>query len=137
MKRLALLIAPVLCLAARGENPPPREKGDLSPLREQYQLGAKKYEFFLDKDRKVPLTLEPKPVFSWANDDDWSGDVFVWMARGRPQVIGCILSGPGQGQRPAYHEFHTLSPEPLGAAEMTAKYRWIPKAGVEFKKLDG
>ena len=62
-------------------------------------------------------------MFSWANDDDWSGDVFVWTANGRPQVIGCILSGPGKTERPAYHEFHTLSPEPLGPAEMTAKYR--------------
>ncbi|HJZ60284.1 MAG TPA: hypothetical protein VKE74_35400, partial [Gemmataceae bacterium] len=136
MRFLVLLVAPVACLAARGDDPL-REKEAPNPLREQYQLAAKKYEFFLDKDRKVPLTFEPKAVFSWAQDDDWSGDVFVWTANGRPQVIGCILSGPGKTERLAFHEFHTLSPDPLGPAEMTAKYRWAPEAGVEFRKLDG
>lgn len=138
MKRLVLLLVSAVCLAARGDEiPPPREKEEVSPLREQYRLAAKKYEFFLDKDKKVPLTFEPKPVLSWAQDDDWSGDVFVWTARGRPQVIGCVLSGPGKPDRPEFHEFHTLSAEPLGPAEMTAKYRWAPEAGVEFHKFGG
>jgi hypothetical protein len=139
MKALAVLIVPAICLAvwARDDPPPAPNKDDKSPLREHYQLAAKKYEFFLDKDRKVSLTFEPKPVFSWAQDDDWSGDVFVWTARGRPQVIGCVLSGPGKPERPEYHEFHTLSPEPLGSAEMPSKYRWAPEAGVKFQKFDG
>lgn len=139
MKTLALLILPIVWLAARAAEPPAapdKEKEPLSPLREQYQLAAKKYEFFLDKDKKVPLALEPKPVFSWANDDDWSGDVFVWTAGGKPRVIGCILSGPGKEDRPAFHEFHTLSPDPLGPAAMAAKFTWTP-AGVEFRKQDG
>jgi hypothetical protein len=100
-------------------------------------MAAKKYEFFLDKERSVPLVLAPKAVLHWTSDNDWSGDVFVWMARGRPQVIGCVFSSPGKPERPSSHEFHTLSPEPLGPAEMTANYRWAPKAGVEFRKLDG
>jgi hypothetical protein len=136
MRTVAFLLVPLACFVARGDDAP-REKDKPSPLREQYQLAAKKYEFFLDKDQKVPLTFEPEPVFSWAQDDDWSGDVFVWTAKGRPQVIGCALSGPGKPDRPSYHEFHTLSPDPLGPAEMTAKYKWAPKAGVEFKKLEG
>jgi hypothetical protein len=137
MKALVLLTVPVLCLAARGDDPPPRDKDAADPLREQYRLGAKKYEFFLDKDKKVPLTFEPKPVLSWSQDDDWSGDVFVWTWKGRPQVIGCVLSGPGKPDRPAYHEFHTLAAGPLGPAEMAARYTWAPEAGIEFKKLDG
>jgi hypothetical protein len=136
MRSLALLLALVACLAVRGDDPP-REKEAPNPVREQYQLAAKKYEFFLDKDKKVPLAFEPKPIFSWAQDDDWTGDVFVWTANGRPHVIGCILSGPGKVNRPTFHEFHTLSPEPLGPTEMTAKYRWAPEKGVEFRKLDG
>lgn len=137
MKALVLLTMPLLCLAARGDDPPAPGKDEKSPLREQYRLAAQKYEFFLDPDRKVPLKFEPKPVLSWAQDDDWSGDVFVWTAKGRPQVVGCVLSGPGKAGRPAFHEFHTLATEPLGPAEMTANYRWAPAAGIEFKKLDG
>src|SRR5262245_48846326 len=139
MTAVVLLIVPLACLVAHGDENPPREKDKegLSPLREQYQLAAKKYEFFLDKDKKVPLTFEPKAIFSWAQDDDWTGDLFVWTANDRPQVIGCILSGPGKTERQSYHEFHALSPEPLGPAEMTPKYKWAPEAGGDFKKLDG
>jgi len=136
MRALVLVVAPIACLAARGEDPP-REKEAPNPVREQYQLAAKKYEFFLDKDKKVPLTFEPKPIFSWAQDDDWTGDVFVWTAKGRPHVIGCILSSPGKTERATTHEFHTFSPDPIAPAEMAAKYRWAPEKGIEFKKLDG
>lgn len=138
MKVPALLLALAFGFAVFAEEPKaPEKKDDTSPLREQYLAAAKKYAFFLDKDKKVPLTLEPKPVFSWANDDDWSGDVFVWTAKGRPYVIGCPLSGPGKPDRPTFHEFHSLSPDPLGPAEMTAKYTWAPEKGIEFRKLDG
>jgi hypothetical protein len=138
MKALVLLLAPIACFAVRGDDAPaPREKEELSPLREQYLLAAKKYEFFLDKDRKVPLTLDTKSILYWTTDNDWSGDVFVWMARGRPQVVGCILSGPGKPDRMSSHEFHTFAREPIGTAEMSAKYRWAPESGIEFRKLDG
>ncbi len=138
MKALTLSVLPVLCLAAWADDkPPPREPDEKSPLREQYRLAAKKYEFFLDQDRKVPLEFEPKPIFYWSSDNDWSGDLFVWTARGRPHVIGCVLSSPTKPDRTAIHEFHTLSPEPLGPAEMAAKYRWEPEAGVKFQRYDG
>jgi hypothetical protein len=138
MRTTAVLIVPVLCLVVRGDDPPAAPENDgMRRLREQYQLAAKGYEFFLDLERKVPLVFEPKPIFHWASDNDWSGDVFVWTAKGRPHVVGCILSSPTKPDRTAIHEFHALSPEPLGPAEMAAKYRWAPKTGVEFKKLDG
>jgi hypothetical protein len=137
MRATAILLLPVLCLVTRGDDPPAAPgKDGMTPLREQYQLAARKYEFFLDQDRKVPLTFEPKSVFHWTSDNDWSGDVFVWTAHGRPHVVGCVLSSPTKPQRTAIHEFHTLSPEPLGPAEMAANYRWAPK-GVEFLKYDG
>jgi hypothetical protein len=138
MKTLALWIVLVINVIARADDAPPsREKESMNPLREHYQLAAKKYEFYLDKDRKVPLVLEPNPILHWSSDNDWSGDVFVWMAAGRPQIIGCMLSSPTKPERTAIHEFHTLAAEPIAPAEMTAKYRWAPKAGVEFQKFDG
>jgi hypothetical protein len=141
MKTLALLFVPVLCVvcaSARGDDPPrPPEKEVLTPLREQYLAAAKKYEFFLDKDRKVPLVFEPKSILHWTMDNDYSGDVFVWMAHGRPQVVGCMLSSPGKTERAMSHEFHSFATEPIGSAKMTANYTWEPKAGLEFRKLDG
>jgi hypothetical protein len=138
MRATAILILPVICLATRGDDPPAApEKDGMRLLREQYQLAAKRYEFFLDPDRKVPLAFEPNPILHWASDNDWSGDVFVWTAKGRPQVVGCILSSPTKPARTAIHEFHTLAPGPLGPAELPGNYRWAPNAGVEFKKLDG
>lgn len=138
------LLVPLVCVAAlavRADDPPPEKekapKEASAAIREQYGLSAKKYAFFLDKEKKKALTFDPKPVFSWANDDDWSGDVFVWTSGGRPRVIGCVLSGPGEKDRPEFHEFHSLSPDPLGSADMTAKYTWQPAAGIEFRKLDG
>ena len=138
MKAVTLLIVPLACLAVCGaDDPPPRAKDGPNPLREQYQRAAEKYAFSLDKDQKVPLTFEPEPVLSWAQDDDWTGDVFVWTARGRPQVIGCVLAGPGKAERLSFHEFHSLAPGPFGPIEMNGKYKWAPKTGVEFQKLDG
>jgi hypothetical protein len=141
MKRVALLFGSVVCLVgfhARGDDTPqPKEKEILSPLREQYLMAAKKYEFFLDKDRKVPLVFEAKSILHWTMDNDWSGDVFVWMARGRPQVVGCMLSAPGKTHRAMIHEFHSFATDPIAPAQMTAKYTWEPKAGLEFRKLDG
>src|SRR4051794_31325828 len=95
MRATAILILPLLGAPARGDDAPPAgEKEDVRLLREQYLLAAKKYEFFLDADHKTPLALDPKPIFHWASDNDWSGDLFVWTAKGRPQVIGCVLSSP-------------------------------------------
>jgi hypothetical protein len=70
-----------------------------------------------------------KPIMRWANDDDWSGDVFVWTHGGRPEVIGCILSGPGE-KRPVFHEFHLLAARPIAAADLQTRRRWEPKEGL-------
>jgi len=136
MRAMAFVL--VACLAVGADDKPAfQESEGTKRLREQYLAAARKYEFHFEKDRKAPLVLEEKPIFHWASDNDWSGDVFVWMAKGRPQVVGCVLSSPGKLERPMIHEFHTLSTEPLTAAEMAAGYRWAPKGGIEFKKLDG
>src|SRR4051794_40545295 len=89
---------------------PPDGEGDDAPtvkneraivsdyLRESYHADAAKYAFRSDEASEKDLKFVEKPVMRWANDDDWSGDVYVWTHEGRPEVVGCILSGPGSGE---------------------------------------
>lgn len=102
-------------------------------LRESYYADAAKYEFRRQEGDERQLQLVEKPIMRWANDDDWSGDVFVWTHLGRPEVIGCILSGPsGEANRNVFHEFHLLSSEPIAAADLLTKRRWAPQEGLKF-----
>jgi hypothetical protein len=137
MRPAAFLLLPLLGLTSRADDPPPAgEPEAVRHLREQYLAAAKKYAFFLDADHKTPLALEPKPVFHWTSDNDWSGDVFVWTANGRPQVVGGVLSSPSKPDRTLIHEFHMLAADPLPPADMPGKYVWAPSAGVKFKPYD-
>jgi hypothetical protein len=106
-------------------------------LRTYYRKASEKYVFFRDADRNQPLTLAEKPVMKWANDNDWSGDVFVWTWDDQPEVIGCILSGPQAGnRRGVIQEFHLLATEPIAPADLQARSRWAPKDGLERRPLD-
>jgi hypothetical protein len=127
------LIVITLCLLAQPSagpaDPAPPEKAD--PVRAEYLADAQKYEFQHDAERKEKLELVEKPVMRWANDDDWSGDVFVWTHAGRPEVIGCILSGPtNQGRRTMFHEFHLLADKPIAPADLQTRRRWQPAEGL-------
>jgi hypothetical protein len=116
--------------------PDQRATGDT--LRDYYLQVAKEYAFFRDADQREPLDLAPKPIMRWANDDDWSGDVFLWTHAGRPEVVGCILSGPsGSANRKVFHEFHQTAVEPIGPADLQTRRRWAPKAGLKRQMLEG
>ncbi|HEX5104610.1 MAG TPA: hypothetical protein VFV87_12405 [Pirellulaceae bacterium] len=119
------------------EGEPPAQPGSaergsaLDYLHRQYRDDAAKYLFHADAERKQPLMLVEKPVLKWANDDDWSGDVFVWTHAGRPAVIGCMLSGPsGEANRNAYHEFHLLAEQPIAPAGLLTRRNWEPEGGL-------
>ena len=97
-------------------------------LHDYYLKQASAYEFHYDDDKTSPLTFVDKPIFRWKQDDDWSGDVFVWTYKGRPEVVGCILSSaPDAGNRGVAHEFHTLSMRELPRTK-TVSGSWRPKA---------
>src|SRR5262245_10026253 len=66
----------------------------IESLRKAYREDAEKCTFYADAQHQQALTMVQQPIMRWFNDDDWSGDVFVWTHEGRPVVIGCILSGP-------------------------------------------
>jgi hypothetical protein len=122
------------------EDPPAEEgKQKSEPLRTYYGKAAAKYEFFRDAAKEQPLKLVEKPVMKWANDDDWSGDVFVWMRDEIPEVIGCVLTGPTEpkGRRIAFQEFHLLAEQPIAAADMAGRIRWASAEGLKRLRLAG
>ena len=136
---LSGLLLPVLApVLANDDSPAEDAKQKTDPLRTYYARSAARFEFFRDAESQQPLKLADKPVMKWANDDDWSGDVCVWTWNDRPEVIGCILTGPAKNdQRIAFQEFHLLAAEPIAPADMDARKRWSPKAGLKRIPLEG
>jgi hypothetical protein len=129
---LILLTIAVLAQAP-AEKPPATE---VERLHAEYRADAEKYAFFADAERQQPLKLVEKPVMKWANDDDWSGDVFLWTRDGLPAVIGCPLSGPvGQADFNMFHEFHLLDSRPIAAAELQTRRTWQPTEGLKREPM--
>lgn len=97
------------------------------PLRKLYAEQAAEYRFQLDGAGTRLLERSPEPIMRWNSPNDWSGDIFVWTDRGRPEILGCILAGPrASGYRPFFHEFHALSLTPLPPQTMARERRWEP-----------
>lgn len=104
-------------------------------LRDAYAEDAAKYVFRRADGQE--LKLVDKPIMRWSTDNDWSGDVFAWTYHGRPEVVGCILSGPRDANRFVYHEFHSLATQPLASTDLATRRRWQPKEGLALKPISG
>ena len=111
---------------------------------EVYLKEAQQYEIFLGSERAMALELQTKPVFRWAEPlarNRFNGVIYVWTAKGRPEVIGSIWASGGetpQGKR-ICHTFHSLAAGPLeairnvpGGGLRGGEPYWTPtKAGVD------
>lgn len=130
-----LLVAPLLADDKSSGNEA-KQKSDA--LRGYYASTAARYQFFHDAAKAMPLTLTEKPLMTWTNEGDWSGDVFVWSRNDRPEVIGCLLTGPAKdNRRLAYQEFHLLADEAIAPTNMLGEYRWSPREGLQLTPLPG
>jgi hypothetical protein len=136
-----LILIGLFAQAPAAQSDPPdqaKEKEKIEALRRYYGETAADYAFSRDAAGQQRLRLVEKPVMKWANDDDWSGDVFVWTHHDRPEVIGCILSGPSQNKmRIVFQEFHLLADEPLAPTDMAGQFRWAPKEGLKRVAIAG
>lgn len=134
---VGVLLAVVNGLATAQEPMTDQQKKDL--LKSYYRDFASRIHFALDEDR--PLRLVEKPVMSWTGQEQagtfTSGDVFVWERGGRAEIIGCIGSLPGGGERRSvFQEFHTLATGPIQKTILDVEGPWEPKtAGVEMKDV--
>lgn len=100
-----------------------------------YRQVAARYEFILE-DGQVAAEIEDKPIMSWTGQESGtvSGDVFVWIRNGRPEVVGCIGSLPGRGtDRGVFHEFHSLTTaKSIATVDLLTGRKWSPKsAGIK------
>jgi hypothetical protein len=122
-----------ICLLAQ---PPSGADARNDRLRNIYRQEAEKYAFHLDAEQQRPLTLVEAPIQRWSQDDDWSGDVFLWIDARRPVVLGCILSSPvGSANRNVYHEFHLVSEQPIAPADLRTRRRWSPQEGLARRRI--
>ena len=116
----------------------PKEKF-IEQLRIHYHKHASAFVFAHNQDGTKPFQLEPKPVLTWTSTGDalWSGDVFVWVADGRPEVIGCIGSWPIDADtRGIFEELHSLSTGPLAESDLDQSLKWRSDTpGVEMKDV--
>jgi hypothetical protein len=73
-----------------------------------------------------------------ANTDNFLGAVFVWTYQGRPEMIGCIGSRQSRpGMSRVFHEFHSLSLQPLQPVTFANGERWTPeKPGLTMAPID-
>ena len=127
---IALLLSPL-----RGE--PPAEA-----LLELHTADAKAYRIFRDAKKGVALELREKPVFTWTNltrEAIQHGHLFVWMHKGRPEVIGTVFSTRSTlaPKRRLIHEFHSLSTERLyPVTPETSRYQWTPEKGIQITSVE-
>lgn len=125
-------------LSAQGEPPAaeaPSRDGDLAKVHaaevlELAQAEAAKYEFRLETDPNTKLTLQPHSILRWSNPVSGPvyGEVFVWTAAGRPEVVAAIYRFYSQRHRHASAEFHSLSPGKLQATR-DGRRVWFPSGG--------
>lgn len=107
-------------------------------LQPFYVQEASAYKLYLDEDETQKLELQPRPVLTWTNVENYMGSVFVWTCDGRPELVGCIGSHQNKADSSnVLHEFHSLSEQPLQPVRLGGNV-WRPmKAGVEVKPLEG
>jgi len=138
IKSILTVLAPLLGLAGSVRSQPPKDEKSLA---EAFHVFAKQeaasYTIRLDGSDR-PLTLRPEPVLLWSNPVMGTiyGDVFVWTADGRPEVVASIY----RFYRPEPHradEFHSLAFGRL-IAEREGSAAWTPsRRGLELKPIPG
>lgn len=84
-------------------------------LHEVFFKDVSDYAFALETDDRQKLELRREPVMRFtAGPNDFQGEVYVWTDRGVGAVVGCVWTGEIVNQRRRiFHEFHSLSSQPL------------------------
>jgi hypothetical protein len=132
-------------LTALGQEPAPkaqpaatndtRDDGHL----ERWKQEAGKYRFVIRTGPDTVPTLRPEPALHWTNPvrDADDGLVYLWLDRGRPEVISCFYRARWQGRVCEAHEFHSLSTAGL-AGSLEGQTFWSPTApGVTPRPIPG
>jgi hypothetical protein len=84
-------------------------------LHEAFLREVTDYDFSLDAENRQKLELRREPVMRFtAGPNDFQGEVYIWTDHGLAAVVGCVWTGPLEhNRRLIFHEFHSLSSQPL------------------------
>lgn len=110
------------------------DKVQFERWQKYYRSVAAQYEMELGTVSPKKLTLQPDPVFTYANPAGGRsshGAMFVWVRDGRPEIFGAIWSLQRDDKRSIAHSLHSLSLEPLQAIRNDKTF-WSPTGpGIE------
>ena len=100
---------------------------------------AATFEFHLGTERTTKLKLHPQSILRWSNpvSGELFGEVFIWTANGRPEVVASLHKFYQNKRRHMSGEFHSLS---LGhiVAMRDGQRVWFPtRAGVTLQPIRG
>lgn len=97
---------------------------------------AAKYEIRFPKNNEL-FALKESSIMNWTNPArrGENGAIYLWMHKGRPEVIGSIFTYVYNDIVGDKHEFHSLATKPL-EAEVEGQPVWLPKRpGLVFKPI--
>ncbi len=98
---------------------------------------AAKFEFYLGEDRKTKLRLHANSILRWSNPVSTAlyGEVFIWTADGRPEVVVSLHKFYQKQRRHLSAEFHSLALGRLSGLR-DGQQVWSPSdKGVTFKAV--
>jgi len=135
-RRMLLTAFLAATYSAQAQEPPNEKQAQADYLGKVYRAEAEMHAFYCDAAHGQPLEFVDHPIMRWNNEGTWSGEVYVWTHAGRPEVIGCMLSGPtGGGRRNVFDEFHLLAEAPIAPADLQTHRRWAPNEGLKLEPL--
>ncbi len=145
-----LVVLLILVPALFGQAPEgPAGKGDRAKevkrerLLQIYTREAEGYTVHRDASRREQLELRKKPVYIWTNPlraGGQDGAVFIWVYRGRAELLGTFFSYPATGERGLQHELHSLATTVLDVSRQVSPgssgEMWTPKvAGITLAAI--
>jgi len=122
--------------------PPPGENTEAARATEAAAIAkktAEAYKVTTGEAGRNALQLEPKSLLKWSNPAGGSfhGSVFIWTAKGRPEVVASIYKKYLPLPLHLGVEFHSLTDGPA-TAERDGHAEWSPaRGGVEFRPVPG
>ncbi len=121
MRTLAWILLVAMPIASLAVEP------ELTPWQAYFRRSAADYRLEVGQSREL-AELRKEPVLKWSQPvrggDD--GALFVWLADGRPAVIGTLFIWPNRdGRFGVSHELHRLTAESL-TGDWRQKVAWRP-----------
>jgi hypothetical protein len=106
-------------------------------LHEAFLREVTDYDFSLDTEHRQKLELRREPVMRFtAGPIEFQGEVYIWTDHGLAAVVGCVWTGPlERGRRLMFHEFHSLSSQPLVSGSGGGTTWHSDEAGIKLEPI--